>query len=265
MRPVNGLVAEPSSSLAAATACVAVVRPAEFQRGFTYVGLLIAIAVLGIGLAAIGSVWHTASQREREAELLFVGEQFQRAIRSYFERSPEAGKTYPKALGDLLEDRRSGSIVRHLRKVYVDPMMGTKEWGLVKQPDGRIIGVHSLAATPVFRTSDLPEGIQVKGNTHRDWLFMGNTSANAPAPAAASAGAPGTAAPGSPAGDMAPRNPVMPGAEVPPEEPPPNPCAEQRRTEMLKCSELQDAARTKCENDSARSYATCVRNAARKG
>ncbi len=263
MRPANGLAAERGFSWRAAAVRIAV-RPSECQRGFTYIGLLIVVAVLGIGLAAIGSVWHTVSQREREAELLFVGEQFQRAIRSYFERSPEAGKVYPKALGDLLEDRRSGTIVRHLRKIYVDPMTGTTEWGLLKQPDGRIIGVHSLAVTSVFRASDLPEGIQVKGTTHRDWLFMGNTS-NGLATAGATATVPGTSAPGIPGADGTLRNPVMPGVEVPREEPPPNPCAEQRRTEMLKCSELQDAARQKCENDSARSYATCARNAARKG
>ena len=42
------------------------------HRGFTYIGLLIFIALLGIGLAMTGQIWHTSVQREKEAELLFV-------------------------------------------------------------------------------------------------------------------------------------------------------------------------------------------------
>lgn len=242
-----------------------VARPRQAETGFTYLGLLLFLAIAGIGLASVGVVWHTAAQREKEAELVFVGAQFQRAIRSYFERSPEAGKTYPRTLQDLLEDRRSGTMVRHLRKIFIDPMTGNAGWGLVKQADGRIIGIYSLSPTPVFRTADLPEGVQVKGDTHGDWHFMANTGTQAPPPATGGL-TPAATAPGAGAG----ANPGIPGGgsqviDVRPEEPPPNKCADQRREDMLKCFDLKDAARQKCESDSARSYATCVRDAARKG
>jgi type II secretory pathway pseudopilin PulG len=46
------------------------------QAGFTYVAVLILLAVLSAGLASVGTMWHTQAQREREEELLFIGEQF---------------------------------------------------------------------------------------------------------------------------------------------------------------------------------------------
>jgi type II secretory pathway pseudopilin PulG len=228
--------------------------------------LLIGIAIMGAVLASAGTLWHTQVQREREAELLFVGEQFQRAIGSYFERSPEAAKTYPKILEDLLEDRRSGSVARHLRKIFVDPMTGKAQWGLVTQPDGRVVGVFSLSSTPVIRTANLPEGLAVKGETHSDWKFMGNVPAKAVTVAGTTAAngtvSPGTQAATSPA--VAPGVSPTPDVPVAPPEEPPNECAEMRRTDMLKCSELRETARQKCESASARSYAICVRDAARR-
>lgn len=232
------------------------------EAGFTYVGLLMLVAVAGIGLAYIGTIWHTTIQREKEAELVFVGEQFQSAIRSYYERSPQAGKTFPKTLQDLLEDRRSGTVVRHLRRIFVDPMTGNTEWGLDKQSDGRLVGVHSLSSTLVFRTDGLPEGVQVKGDTHGDWHFMVSAGGKAPP---GSGGAPSGQAPGVDGLNPSATPVIPPVTDVRPDEPPPNKCADQRREDMLKCFDLKDAARQKCENDSARTYATCVRDAARKG
>jgi len=112
------------------------------QGGFTYIAILLAVAIFGVGLASAGIVWHTAAKRDREVELLYVGNEFRDAIRAY--TSLGAG-LYPRELSDLIEDRRFPGIKRHLRKVYVDPMTARAEWGLVRGPDGGIIGVHSLS------------------------------------------------------------------------------------------------------------------------
>lgn len=40
---------------------------------------------MGIALAVTGEVWHIALKREKEHELLFVGDQLRRAINSYYE------------------------------------------------------------------------------------------------------------------------------------------------------------------------------------
>ncbi len=52
--------------------------------GFTYLALLLVIVVMGVVMGATAEIWHTAVQREKERELLFVGNQFRNAIRSYY-------------------------------------------------------------------------------------------------------------------------------------------------------------------------------------
>src|ERR1700757_4232510 len=99
-------------------------------RGFTYVGVLFLVALMGATLVAVAQVWHTQVKRDKEAELLFVGNQFRRAIALYYERAPGGFRQYPKQLNDLLQDPRFPNIQRHLRKLYLDPMTGKAEWGL---------------------------------------------------------------------------------------------------------------------------------------
>src|SRR3954464_14476503 len=99
------------------------------EQGFTLAGALILIAVAGAGMAAYGELASHAAQREKEQELLFVGNQFRRAIGAYYERTPGAVKRFPRSLDELLEDKRHPVATRHLRRVYADPMTGKREWG----------------------------------------------------------------------------------------------------------------------------------------
>lgn len=125
-------------------------RGRSVQRGFTYLGALLLVAVMGAVLASVGTVWHTTSQRQKERELLYVGGQFRKAIQHYHEQTPGDAKQYPKTLDELLHDRRHATVRRHLRKVFVDPMTGKAEWGLLMAEQGGIRGVHSLSdAEPV--------------------------------------------------------------------------------------------------------------------
>lgn len=148
--------------------------PSSSQKGFAYVVILIAIVVMGVMLAAIGEIWHTAQQREKERELLFIGNQFRQAIALYYERTTGAVKQYPKALEDLLADKRFANPPAYLRKIFYDPMTRTREWGLVRSPDGRIMGVHSLSEEqPVkvwgFAMSD--ESLEGK-DKYSEWTFV---------------------------------------------------------------------------------------------
>lgn len=124
------------------------------QSGFTYLGALLLIAVMGAMLASVGSVWHTASQREKEYELLYAGEQFRSAIQSYYEKTPGAAKQYPKTLDDLLQDRRHSVVQRHLRKIFIDPMTGSNRWGLLMAEQGGIRGVYSLSNAEAIKTAN---------------------------------------------------------------------------------------------------------------
>ncbi len=113
------------------------------QSGLAYLAFLCIAAILGVVLALTGIVWSTAQQREKERELLFVGNQFRQAIGQYYERSPGYIKHFPPDFKDLLRDDRQVAMARYLRRVYLDPMTLTPDWGVVRAPDGGIMGVYS--------------------------------------------------------------------------------------------------------------------------
>ena len=101
----------------------------QAMSGFTYIGLLFAIAILGFAMAAVGTMWSTAAKRDREQQLLWTGAQFRRAIASYYTNGPPGVREFPRDLADLLEDRRGPVIRRHLRRLYVDPRDGELSTG----------------------------------------------------------------------------------------------------------------------------------------
>jgi type II secretory pathway pseudopilin PulG len=144
------------------------------RGGFTYIGMLIFIAILGIGLAASGVVFHQQAQREKEKELLFVGDQIRYAIGQYYEKSPGGNKLFPQALEDLLLDQRYPATQRYLRRVYKDPMIGSSAWELVRAPDGGITGVHSSSKEKPLKVDNFPAGDEAfkDGKSYGDWTFV---------------------------------------------------------------------------------------------
>ncbi len=144
------------------------------QKGFTYLGLLFFIAILGATLALTGMVWHTVQKREKERELLFVGQQFRQAIATYYNRSAGTVKQFPKALEELLKDPRQLTTQRYLRRIYRDPITGQTEWGLVKSRDDRIIGVYSLSDDEPIKQGNFREvDKDLAGKAHySDWHFV---------------------------------------------------------------------------------------------
>ena len=139
--------------------------------GFTYLTILFVVAMLGVGLALTGELWHTATLREREAELLHVGNEYRKAIERYYLSGP---RQYPRELKDLLKDPRQPGTVRYLRKLYPDPVTGKDEWGLVRAPDGGIAGVHSLSEAQPLKSG----GFSVRDKEfeakqkYSDWKFI---------------------------------------------------------------------------------------------
>ncbi len=148
-------------------------RATACQGGWVLLALLFILAALGTGMAALGTVWTTVAQREKEAELLFVGEQYRRAIESYQRRGEGPARPYPPSLEELLQDRRFPMPVRHLRRLYPDPMTGRAEWGLVRDTQGGIVGVHSLGEGAPLKVSGFgPHQADFAGSaSYRDWVF----------------------------------------------------------------------------------------------
>jgi type II secretory pathway pseudopilin PulG len=149
-------------------------RRATSQGGFTYVAVLVAVALIGIMLAAAGMSWSMAQQRAKERELLFVGNAFRKAVADYYQGTPGTIKRYPNSFADLLKDNRNAATVRHLRRVYVDPMTGLANWGMVRAADGGIQGVYSVAVGEPVKTSRFRQrDSEFEGaRSYADWRFV---------------------------------------------------------------------------------------------
>lgn len=146
----------------------------DSQRGFSYLVVMFLVALLSI--ASVRALEHTLTKekRDKEADLLFAGQAYRNAIRLYYEGSTGSGKVYPKELKDLLYDTRLARPSRPLRKLYFDPMTGSREWGVVRNEAKRVIGVYSLSqAKPLKRDGFLPElhGL-VGAQRYSDWKFV---------------------------------------------------------------------------------------------
>src|SRR5689334_14742094 len=140
------------------------------QRGFTYLGLLIAIVVMGLMLSAAGKLWSTTERRERETQLLFAGHQFRNAIAAYFAQHHR----YPPALQDLLGDPESPTPQRYLRRMYIDPMTGSSDWHLITAPAGGIMGVASTSTLiPLKQANFEPVDVSfAQADCYCGWQFV---------------------------------------------------------------------------------------------
>jgi type II secretory pathway pseudopilin PulG len=152
------------------------------QAGFTYIGLLIMVAVIAAGTTASLGAGASLQRRDVEVELLAIGQEFRAALQSYADATPVGQPTAPKALAELLRDPRYPGVRRHLRRLYPDPLTGRDDWGLLRDAAGRIEGIHSLSATPTLRQANFPPGMEMfeKAQRHSEWVF-----ALAPVPAVA--------------------------------------------------------------------------------
>jgi type II secretory pathway pseudopilin PulG len=100
------------------------------QSGYMLLVVLIMLALLMLALTALAP--HIAGQirREREAELMHRGQQYQRAIKRYFRKFGR----YPARIEDL----ESTSNIRFLRKRYTDPITGKDDWKLIHPGEAKI-------------------------------------------------------------------------------------------------------------------------------
>ncbi len=83
------------------------------ERGYAMAALLVSLAVMMVLMSVAMPVWKTQMQREKEAELIFRGEQIARGINLYMRKM--GGASYPPSLDILVQNH-------FLRKKYKDPM-----------------------------------------------------------------------------------------------------------------------------------------------
>src|SRR3954464_5158386 len=90
---------------------VPIVARVRKQDGYAMAALLVMVAVMAILMSAAMPVWRRETQREKEEELVFRGQQYVRAIRLYQAKI----RTFPPSIDILVQGR-------YLRKKYKDPI-----------------------------------------------------------------------------------------------------------------------------------------------
>jgi type II secretory pathway pseudopilin PulG len=142
------------------------------QHGFSYLFALFAIVLVGLSMMGANKLWITEMQREREAELLFRGHQYRRAIASYAESVPGA-RQYPTKVEDLLKDPRTSK--RHLRTGYLDPITNGP-FLAVQCPTltDRFNGVVSSSDGLPLKHDNFPADYEVfrSAGSYRNWVFQ---------------------------------------------------------------------------------------------
>jgi len=142
------------------------------ERGFSYIVLMFAIVLIGLGMTVAARQWKTMVQRELEADLLSKGMEIQNALALYSATMKAGrvvpGEIYPQSLADLTRLPKP-----FLRKVYVEPV-GHGEWELVRAPTGGIMGVRSKSKSKPIRQHDFPPAVRhFDGRaSYYDWVFQ---------------------------------------------------------------------------------------------
>ncbi|PUE26438.1 hypothetical protein B9Z52_16340 [Limnohabitans sp. Jir72] len=133
--------------------------------------MLALLMVLLLWSGAAMEVSQTMLRRDKEAELLFIGNQYRLAITSFY---LSMGR-FPTTLEELLNSTpKADQPRRFLRRIYRDPMTGKADWGFVRNPSGGIQGIYSLSTlTPIkqskFETIDSAFTGSLK---YSDWKFV---------------------------------------------------------------------------------------------
>jgi type II secretory pathway pseudopilin PulG len=148
------------------------------ERGFTLVGLLVIMLIIGIMTTVVARSWRIAAKADKEQELLWRGRQFRLAIKRYYDSKEVPSHVglniYPSELKDLLKDPRSPGVHRYLRKIYIDPMTGKDDWVLVFDDKQHIKGVHSLSDGETLKRDNFDlDDSDFRGKArYSEWIFQ---------------------------------------------------------------------------------------------
>ncbi len=135
--------------------------------------LVVIIAIMSISMGVAVQTASFQMQREREAELIFRGEQFVEAIRLYKQKYGR----YPMRLKEIYEAKP-----RVIRKKWKDPITDSENWGLVflgqeggqLGQQGRQLAGPGMSADGDRQRSNLPIGTQPPGGGPRSGSEAGS-------------------------------------------------------------------------------------------
>jgi len=148
------------------------------EAGFTYLALIIMLAIIGLAGAATLKVDALTRRAAAERELLETGAAFSEALRSYADATPPGQPQQPPSLQELLRDPRFPGVRRHLRKIFVDPVTGKAQWGIVRiggvnNNGGGVLAVYSLSKDRPLKIANFDARFQNfdKKEHISDWTF----------------------------------------------------------------------------------------------
>jgi len=147
------------------------------QGGFTYLGLIILVSVIGMVGAATLKIGALMQRAQAEEELLDTGAAFSAALQSYAQATPKGQPLQPPSLQELLKDPRTPALRRHLRKIFVDPVTGSTEWGVLYRADKvslGVVAVYSLSKARPLKIGNFDArfvGFDAKRHLS-DWKFI---------------------------------------------------------------------------------------------
>jgi general secretion pathway protein G len=152
------------------------------EQGYTFVEVVVVSAILLILASAVMPLAQVTSQRQREAELHRSLREMRTAIDKFkdavdtgqiavSELEP-ASEGYPPDLKTLVEgvnaaNDASGRKLKYLRRIPIDPMTNSMEWGLrayQDKPDSSSWGGHNVYD---IYTRSTATGLD--GTKYRDW------------------------------------------------------------------------------------------------
>ena len=152
------------------------------QDGYTFIELLVVVSILFVLASAAMPLAQVASQRQREMELRRTLREMRTAI-DKFKDAVDVGQIptteltpgsegYPPDLETLVEgvtpaNDASGRKLKFLRRVPIDPMTGSAEWGLRAQQDRP--DATSWGGKNVFDVYTKSQGTALDGTKYRDW------------------------------------------------------------------------------------------------
>jgi general secretion pathway protein G len=152
------------------------------QRGYSFVELITVTAILLVLAAIAVPLAQVASQRQREAELRRSLREMRTAIDRFKDAADQGviaptelkpgGENYPADLETLVEgvarnNDATGIPLKFLRRVPIDPMTNSMEWGLRSyqdKPDSRSWGGQNVF--DVYTKSDAEA---LDGTKYQDW------------------------------------------------------------------------------------------------
>jgi general secretion pathway protein G len=151
-------------------------------RGFTLVELLVVTTVILVLAGAVLPLARVTIQREREIELHRALREIRTAIDKYKDAVDQGqiggtdnqlgSEGYPPDLETLVEGvtaagDASGRKLKFLRRIPVDPMTRSTDWGLRSYQDAP--DARSWGGKNVFDVYSRSEGTALDGTKYRDW------------------------------------------------------------------------------------------------